>query len=556
MRFSPTILIFVVAAGPAGGQLLPGIDPSPPEPEAVESLPRVRSEGGEGPERAEKVVEKFSRIRLLTWGGSGEFEAFSERFEAETGLLVPSPRTLEAKLGGYFGRALDEGDLVAIADLILVHYDVEGYPVVDLEIPGQDFAGGRLEVRLEVGRIGRVGVAPPKYGDGEVLRAGLRLRPGELVERAALDEQLAWYGRYVFRRPRLFVSPGEAPATADLLIALEERRPWRVSLGYENSGTDAVGRERFQIGAAGLLPNEHLVAWQTVLGAPTSSLRAHAMNWEIPLASRHQTVRLEVAYAEVSARDLAAGLPVENGGTSWAAGVTHRFALPAPTDWRAHGSWGLEVKGTDQFVLFGGARFAPGEVRFFHLKAGCEVERRWKAGGLAARADVLVSPGGVLEGNGDADFRAFDAAADSSYVVGRISGRGWWSPGGDWRLGMRGAAQVSDARLLPAEQFAAGGHGSVRGVAEREAVGDIGWQASFEVVSPPWVPRESWEMRGVGFVDRAWLRNRGGGSSESFGGAGLGLRMRIGERVDFRLDQGWRLDDGGSRTHFGIRFSY
>jgi hemolysin activation/secretion protein len=445
--------------------------------------------------------------------------------------------------------------MAALADEILIHYDREGFPVVALEAPEQDLSGGTLRLILVIGRYGEVAVSRPRHGDPEAVGKGLLLRGGDLVRRDELDEQVAWYGRTIFRRPRIFVSPGFEPATADLLIGFEEGRPWRVNTGYENSGPDLLGRDRFLLGVAGLTSGEHLLAWQAVVGIPASSLLANALRWEIPFHGSHQLLQLDAAYAEVMSRYATGGVPVESEGSSWSLAALHKMPLPAFGGWRQHWGAGFEWKGTDQFLLFGGGSLSPGEVVLFHGKLTHQLTRSWENGGAVLESSLLAAPGGLGSNNSDAAFKAYDPAADSSYVIGRIGGEGWWSPGADWQLRVRGAAQMADSRLLPAEQFAAGGYQSVRGSAERELSADGGWQSSVEVHSPLLSPRQGCDFRILAFLDHAGLENRGGNSA-SLTGAGLGLRLRIADRIDLRFDQGWRLDDDENRSHFGLNVSF
>lgn len=535
------------------GQGLPGVEPRLPELPATESLPPVRAAGDRSRD-GEVVMARLDRIVLVSAAARGEGERAPGLWVSED-LELPSPRRLGRRLQAFVGRPLTEGALENLADEILIHYDRAGYPVVVIEVPEQDLAGGVLRLHLEIGRYGEVGVARSRFGDPEVIRRGLRLRGGDPVRRGELDEQLAWYGRTVFRRPRMFVAPGLEPATADLLIAFEESRPWRVNVGYENSGPDLLGRDRWLIGAAGLTPGEQLVAWQGVVGIPASSLVANALRWEIPFHGSHQLLQLDAAYAEVLSRYASGGVPVESEGGSWSVAAFRRIPLSALAGWRQSWGAGFELKGTDQFLLFGGGSLSPGEVVLFHGKLGHEITRTWENGAASFEASLLAAPGGVVGNNDDADFKAYDPAADASYVVGRLAGQGWWTPGGDWQIHLRGAGQVADSRLLPAEQFAAGGYQSVRGVGEREVAADGGWQATLELHSPRMAPMAGCEFRVLAFLDHAGLENRGGTAS-SVGGTGIGLRMRMAERFDLRFDHGWRLDDDENRSHFGIQVSF
>ena len=178
-----------------------------------------------------------------------------------------------------------------------------------------------------------------------------------------------------------------------------------------------------------------------------------------------------------------------------------------------------------------------------------------ESGGASIETSVYAAPGNLSANNDDLAFKAYDPAADSSYVFGRFAGEGWWSPGADWQLRLRGGAQLADSRLLPAEQFAAGGYQTVRGTAEREFAADCGWNSSVELLSPLLSPVKGCDLRVLGFFDYAALDQRGGPES-SLSGTGVGLRMKLLQYMDLRLDHGWRLDEAENRTHFGVNVSF
>jgi hemolysin activation/secretion protein len=549
MRF----LLAVCLVATARGQSLPGIDPRVPEAQATESLPPVRAAAEASP-GGEVLMKRLDKVILVAPEGGEEVE-LSNGLAATQDLLVPAPGKLSKRLSRWSGKPLDAGELASLADEILIHYDREGYPVVALEVPEQDLSQGLLRLTLAIGRFGEVGVSRPKHGDPTAVAKGLRLQSGELVRRGDIDEQMAWYGRTAFRNPRLFVSPGLEPATADLLIAFEEGRPWRMSLGYENSGPDLLGRDRFLLGVSGWTPGEHLLAWQAVVGAPASSLLANALRWEIPFHASHQVLQLDAAYAEVASSYATGGVPVDSEGSSWSLAAQQRIPLPAWGGWQQKLGAGFELKGTDQFLLFGGSSVSPGEVVFFHGKLSHELSRHWEEGSASFESSVIASPGGVSGNNDDAAFHAYDPQADSNYLIGRLSGDGWWSPGGDWQLHLRGTAQVADSRLLPAEQFAVGGYQTVRGVGERQYSADSGWQVSLELQSPLITAGKGCAFRVLGFFDHAAL-NMHDGPSSSLSSTGIGLRMRLMESIDIRLDQGWRIDFAEHACHAGINLTF
>ena len=550
MRLLLPILLFQIARG----QLLPELDPSLPEAERAESIAVVEAQGGLMGEGA-VLIEALKNVTLVTWADTGTVRA-ADHLHISEGMVLPDAGRLSGKLSRWIDRAVTEGDLAAMADVILVHYDRAGYPVVMVDVPEQDFAGGNLIFAVELGVIGNIGVTNPSYSDPGSIRKGLRLRRGDVIRRNELDAQMDWYGRNIFRKPRLLVTPGAVPPSADILIGLTERKPWSIIMGYENSGQEAISRDQFILGGAAMTRNEHVIAWQTVLGEPLSALQAHAITWEIPFHRIHQTLALSGTIAQVETNGLAGGLPVVNEGTSWGVSAIQRVPLPSMGKWRQSLNMGGELKSTDQFVLFGGTGLSPGEVRFLNLRVGYALERKWESGGFSMAASVIGSPGGLVSKNDDADFKNYDLEADSTYMIGRLASEGWWTPGGDWRIGLRAEGQAADSRLLPAEQFAAGGYRSVRGVGEREYFADTGWQGSFEMFTPAVSLGSDSGIRFLAFYDQAWLRNRGEDRSDSLSGAGVGMRVKISEYLDLRLDQGWRLDADGSRTHLGLRTEF
>ncbi len=554
MKSLPLLSLVLLTAPGAFAQLLPGINPNPPQGAPVEALPPIKSAPVAEFETGQIFCEKLRGIRLET-PSDGMLQAIPEGVTVGDELLLPSPTTLAVKLQKWIDQPLLQGDLVEIADVILFHYDVEGYPVVGVDVPEQDLAAGLLRFQVQIGRIGNVGVKRPNYGNPKSITAGLRLRKGQLVRRDALDEQLAWYGRTIFRKPQLLVSPGYEPATADLLIALAEKKPWRVSIGYDNNGPEVLGKDRFTVGVAGMTPDEHVIGFQSVVGSPISSLQAHALGWEIPFQKLHQSLQLDVVYAKLLTRSMSQGLPVENNGNSWSTAAMQKMFLPMLGKWRQRLAAGIEVKSTNQFLLFGGSQFSPGEVRFMNAKVDYSIGRDWDSGACSLGTALVWAPGNLIPGNDDADFEAYDPEARANYLVWRVTGDGWWSPGADWRIALRGAAQLADARLLPVEQFAAGGYQTVRGLPDREYYADDGWQASLEIYTPAIVLKNLCQMRFLAFNDQATVRNRGE-SANWVAGAGIGMRLSVGDSVDFRLDQGWRLDDHGSQTYFGLQVAF
>jgi hemolysin activation/secretion protein len=126
--------------------------------------------------------------------------------------------------------------------------------------------------------------------------------------------------------------------------------------------------------------------------------------------------------------------------------------------------------------------------------------------------------------------RAFARGQQFSFRVGADHSQPLFA-GIDARLRLGG--QISDQPLISNEQMSAGGLDSVRGYLEAEALGDSGWDASFELRSPSLFAEVAFvdELRIYGFVDGARLRLRqplpDQNEAYSLGSAGLGLDLKL-----------------------------
>ena len=47
-----------------------------------------------------------------------------------------------------------------------------------------------------------------------------------------------------------------------------------------------------------------------------------------------------------------------------------------------------------------------------------------------------------------------------------------------------------------------------------------------------------------------------GEDATSLSSAGLGVRIKMSEQMDLRVDHGWRLDDQGSQVHIGVQIHF
>lgn len=468
---------------------------------------------------------------------------------------------LARELSGWIDRPLTEAGLDRLTEVILRHYDDHGRPMNEVWIPPQSGEGGMLRVELVEGRVGTVALEEMRHFDPAILRGGMRLRQGSLLRSAELQAELDWLSRNPFRHADLFVAPGQG-VSADLLIRMQERRPWRVYAGYDNSGSESVGENRWFSGFnwGDGFGRDQVVGYQFTMGDSLGLFHAHSLSWEVPVHPWRSFLRLDGAWAEVSSFETQAGFPVNADGTSWQVGLLYGVPLPRLGDWRQELCGGFEFKRADNFVIFGQASLPRAEVDVAQFRGEWQGSGSLAGGRAEASVELVASPGGLTDQNGRAEFEAFRPGADPAYLYGRAEGT-WIRPlPGDWSCRLHAIGQLANGALLPTEQFGLGGHWTVRGYPERVFLADSGYALTAELHSPGWSPpaeRLEWlRLQGLLFLDhgRGWRESEGDVTLTSIG---VGARFALGAHGSARFDVGWGFEDArGAEIHGGVTLWY
>ena len=172
----------------------------------------------------------------------------------------------------------------------------------------------------------------------------------------------------------------------------------------------------------------------------------------------------------------------------------------------------------------------------------------------------------------DKDFgnNAYTTNAKASYVTLQMGADRAQTIYKDWSVKLHADGQWANGALISNEQYAMGGTAGVRGYQDGQAYGDTGWRFSIEPQTPlvkiGMFGNEGHEepcwVRGSVFVDygRIYLLESpppGGGSRESFCGAGWAVTANLGSHLDGRVTVAWPLIDhagesDGVHVYFGI----
>jgi hemolysin activation/secretion protein len=478
------------------------------------------------------------------------------------GLTVDHQEALAQALRPWIGQALTEGGLDRLTDRIIDHYEENDRPVVDVFVPEQDLSTGTLQIEVTEGRVGTVGLENTQFFNDELLGGSVLLRRGSPLRGSELQEEVDWLNRNPFRSASMFAAPGEELGDVDVLFSLEERCPWRFYLGYDNSGVESVGENRWFAGLnwGNGLGRDHLVNYQFTVGDSRSEFQAHSASWEIPLHRLHHFIRLEGTWADVGATSTSGSVLVDADGTTWIASAMYGVVLPRWRGFSQELTVGADFKTTDNFLTYSGASRAGSEVDLVQFRAEYRATRRTESDLLRLSARLVASPGGLSSNNHDDNFGAFRHDATADYFYGALKAMWLRRIADNWSFRLAAQGQLTGDKLLPIEQLGVGGNASIRGYEELAYLADSGYILSAELRAPsvalPGKILSQTRLQFLGFIDHGigWLDD---GGNEAFTGAGAGLRAELGSHGQLRADLGWPLNGGdGAKAHVGVLVSF
>ena len=473
----------------------------------------------------------------------------------------------------YLGKPVTLANINALNREVVAFLKTNGLPVVDVIVPEQDITAGTLRLIVLQGRLGQVSVKGNKWFSGERLAAQVRTAPGDVLTAGTIIDDLNWLNQNPFRRVGLVYTRGQEVGTTDIILQVEDRRPLRFYIGYEDSGNDATGNNRYLAGVnwGDAFGRGHQLNYQFTTTDDYNDFYAHSASYVVPLPWRH-TLTTYAAYANSSAEVVAGALNAD--GESYSAGLRYAVPLPGANRLNHEAFAGYDYKFSQNALIFGGTTLPATKTEVSQFNIGYAANLRDGWGATALTATLFVSPGDMTPHNDSGDFQAVSGRSSDDYQYGRITLERLTRLPSDFSLIASVTGQISSSNLLVSEQLGAGGYSTVRGYNEREANADEGVLTRLELRTPSMslgkifdlgIPADQLQL--LTFWDYAALSRHEDlappvDNSFTLSSAGVGLRYSVSTYLSLRLDYGWHLkdtsfgDQGDSRGHIGLVLSY
>ncbi|MEM1157491.1 MAG: ShlB/FhaC/HecB family hemolysin secretion/activation protein [Verrucomicrobiota bacterium] len=485
--------------------------------------------------------------------------------------LANDPR-FRAALDPYFSQPLTLTTTFEIRRDLADFYRKHDYPVTRIIVPEQDITSGTLQVVVLIGKRGNITVEGNKYFSAKPFRNTIRLRMGEPIQARQLLSDLEWMNQNPFRSASLVYGKGDAEGMTDIHLRVQDRFPVRVFAGYENTGNDITGDERWFIGGnwGNAFNLDHQFSYQFSTSSDFELSRSHAASYLIPLPWRH-TLNIYGSITETNA-DLPA--PLDQEGTSWQTSAIYDMPLP-PLEKLKHSFFlGFDFKQTDSVIDTLGVPTNVTLTDVLQFSMGYQLNYPDPWGNTYLGGTFYIAPGDWTDNSRTPKYQASRAGSQTEYHYTRLNLTRSTTLPWDFTWILRGQAQFASDNLLASEQLGLGGTYTVRGYEEREVNGDEGYFFSTELRTASFRPLQ-WvgvkkiedNLQLLGFWDWGQVSNiallAGEDAHAIVSSVGVGARYTINPYLSFRFDYGWQLTDSGmsdrgesGRGHMGLTLSY
>lgn len=456
----------------------------------------------------------------------------------------------QAEIRKYLGVQVGQFLLDSLRAAVLKYYASIDRPYVDVTIPQQDVTDGVVQVVVTESRLGTVTVQGNDYFSSDQYANAVRIAPGQPISNSELSADSDWLNQNQYRHAVIVAQPGDQIGTTDLVVRADDRLPFSVNFGADNTGTKTTSLYRLSAGFdwGNAFWRGDDLNYEFTSAPDPSVLSEHALSYTFNLPW-HDSLSLSGGYA--TTRTIATGPSNTTGVTGT---VSPRYNMILPTVWGIHQifSIGFDYKSTNNNILFGGVNVFPTTSQVDQFVAVYSGNLADPFGSTSATLTLVGSPGGLSSLNNDAAFQAQQAGATANYVYARLSVDRLTNLPPYLTWDSRVTAQISDAILLPSEQLIFGGYQSVRGFEEQGAARDEGvvWQnelrgTGFQTGLAQYLSLDSGSDQLVPF----WFFDIGGGQNHheipgtrttwiTLAGTGPGVRYSLSRNVNLRFSYG------------------
>jgi hemolysin activation/secretion protein len=461
------------------------------------------------------------------------------RFEV-LGNTAFSQVEIDQVLLPFTKRPITFSELLKARSLITDLYVNRGYITSGAFIPTQDLQNGVVKIQVIEGGLEEIKITGVERLSPDYVRSRMNIATGAPLNRDRLIQALQVLQiNPLIASVSAELSAGTRAGQNILEVRIREAKSLSAQLSLDNNRAPSVGslRRKVQVSEANLTG---LGDTLSVGYSNTDGSNSYDLSYTLPINPYNGTIAFAFnngnsnvlekpfnildIYANSTSYDFTFRQPIEQT-------PSQEIAMGFTASYRESLTSLLKIP----FPLSAGAD-DNGVTKIAVLRAFQEFTQRSSQSVISLRSQFSLGLGGVLGSNVNTSF------PDSRFVSWRGQSQYVNLLAPDTFLLLRGDLQFGDRALLPSEQIGFGGQDTLRGYRQDVLLGDNGLNLSAELRMPILrIPEWEGLLQIVPFVDAAAVWTSSGeatSSSNTLLGTGLGLRWRVGNTLDLRLDYG------------------
>ena len=163
----------------------------------------------------------------------------------EGDTLVPN-RVLQELTEDYRNRELTLEEMNEIAELVTIAYQERGYILAEAYLTEQEIEDGILKIAISEGDVGEIKITGQNYYNERVIRRNFlqQLKHG-VIREELLEKGLLLSQELPSAETRVVLEAGEEEGTANVVLQTEDRLALDWSVDFNNYGSELVSKERY-----------------------------------------------------------------------------------------------------------------------------------------------------------------------------------------------------------------------------------------------------------------------------------------------------------------------
>ena len=487
------------------------------------------------------------------------------------GIEIPNEEEFFKQMSSFLGEPISIRKLQAIRETTKLFYKKRGYHLADVIFPkGQKITAGVVQFIISIGKLGDVKVEGGEHFSKQQIADFVRTEKDEEISFDKMQDDLDWMNSNPFRRVDLYYETGKKIGQTDVILRMNDKTPFRLYGGYENTGNINAGKSRFLAGLnwGNIFKLDHRFNYQYMAAPSIKGWQGHSYSYIAPLPCRHILKVFGSYVRSISDRDEYRYLT----GKSWYVGA--RYYIPFRVGKiKNEFHMGYDFKRTNNFLSYQTKLIYNTYMDVSQFTVGLKGIYEYLRGETAWNFIGYLSPGEMTKYNETIYFQVERSGNQANYFYFDLHLDQTIYLPFDFSWVFTSEYQYSSGKLLPSEQLDLGGYYTVRGYQENDVISDRGILIKNEIRSPviniSRDQKKKSEVIYLVFCDFGWAskvdQNILDKDNAILASLGLGLRYNLMNYVNLQLDYGWQLNrvhrladssSSRSRAHLGLVLSY